>query len=65
MFGYLVGDEVMALSQTERNKRWQAKNKEKAAYMRKRSVARTFITKYGKYEDLLELTELLDKRLSE
>ncbi|KRL86086.1 hypothetical protein FC32_GL002009 [Ligilactobacillus apodemi DSM 16634 = JCM 16172] len=60
-----MGDEVMALSQTERNKRWQAKNKEKAAYMRKRSVARTFITKYGKYEDLLELKELLDKRLSE
>ncbi len=55
----------MALSQTERNKRWQAKYKEKAAYMRKRSVARTFITKYGKYEDLLELKELLDKRLSE
>ncbi|WGN89165.1 hypothetical protein [Ligilactobacillus faecis] len=55
----------MALSQTERNKRWQEKNKEKSAYMRKRSVARTFITKYGKHEDLLELKELLDKKLSE
>lgn len=61
----MVGDEIMALSQTERNKRWQEKNKDRAAYLRKRSVARTFITKYGKYEDLLELKALLDKRLSE
>ena len=55
----------MITKQTEANKKWQAKNQEHAKYLRKRSAARTFITKHGELADLEELKELLDQRISE
>ncbi|MBS7578465.1 MULTISPECIES: hypothetical protein [unclassified Enterococcus] len=48
--------------QTIANKKWQSKNPEKARYLRKRSIARTFIQKYGTEEDLLMLRDEMDKR---
>ena len=41
-------------AQTEANKRWQEKNKEKAKYLSDRSRARNFIKKSAQLEDLEE-----------
>ena len=41
--------------QTEANKRWQEKNKEKAKYLRNRSTARSFIIE--------ELQQLIQTRI--
>lgn len=49
----------MATSQTEANKKWQEKNREKARYLRNRSTARTFINKNATLEDLEMLKELI------
>lgn len=50
-------------SQTEANKRWQEKNRERARYLRNRSTARNFIKKDATEEDLKELESLIeDKR---
>lgn len=51
-------------SQTEANKRWQEKNKEKARYLSRRSTARNFIKKDATAEDLLELEQLINERIS-
>ena len=49
--------------QTEANKRWQEKNRERARYLRNRSTARNFIKKDATEEDLQELESLIeDKR---
>ncbi|MEK4173381.1 hypothetical protein MHI22_18230 [Lysinibacillus sp. FSL L8-0312] len=51
--------------QTEANKRWQAKNKERAKYLSARSGARSFIRNHALEEDLDELTELMLERKQE
>lgn len=49
-------------SQTEANKRWQEKNKEKAKYLSDRSRARSFIRNKATLEDIDELEELIRMR---
>jgi len=49
-------------SQTEANKRWQEKNKEKAKYLSDRSRARSFIRNKATLEDIDELEELIRAR---
>lgn len=48
--------------QTEANKRWQEKNREKAKYLRNRSTARSFIKSQATKEDIEELKELIKIR---
>ncbi|MBU5595193.1 hypothetical protein KQI76_08440 [Amphibacillus sp. MSJ-3] len=48
--------------QTEANKKWQAKNKERAKYLSDRSRARSFIRNQATVEDVEELRQLLEKR---
>lgn len=49
-------------SQTEANKRWQEKNKEKAKYLSNRSRARSFIKNQLTLEDLEEFKLLIVER---
>ncbi|ASN68312.1 hypothetical protein 10S11_50 [uncultured Caudovirales phage] len=51
--------------QTEANKKWQEKNREKARYLRDRSTARGFIKNRATREDLEELQELIKERIEE
>lgn len=48
--------------QTEANKRWQEKNRERARYLRNRSTARNFIKKDATEEDLQELESLIEEK---
>ena len=48
--------------QTEANKRWQQKNRERARYLRNRSSARSFIRGQATTEDLEELSILFAAR---
>lgn len=48
--------------QTEANKRWQEKNKERAKYTSARSRARSFIKNSALEEDLKEFMELILER---
>ena len=48
--------------QTEANKRWQQKNRERARYLRNRSSARSFIRGQATTEDLEELSILFATR---
>ncbi|MCI6190895.1 MAG: hypothetical protein MR691_13380 [Clostridium sp.] len=52
-------------SQTEANKRWQDKNREKARYLRNRSTARNFVKKQATLDDIKELEELIANRKEE
>lgn len=52
-------------SQTEANKRWQEKNKEKAKYLSNRSRTRSFIKNQATLDDLKELKELIKIREKE
>ena len=52
-------------SQTEANKRWQDKNREKARYLRNRSTARNFVKKQATLDDIKELEELITNRKKE
>ena len=52
-------------AQTEANKRWQEKNREKARYLRNRSASRNFVKKEATEEDLQELEELIKARRKE
>lgn len=49
-------------AQTEANKRWRAKNREKARYLRGRSESRSFIRNRATEEDLKELEILIVER---
>jgi hypothetical protein len=49
-------------NQTEANKRWQEKNRERSRYLRNRSTARSFIRKQATNEDLEELKQLIQER---
>ena len=52
-------------SQTEANKRWQDKNREKARYLRNRSTARNLVKKQATLDDIKELEELITNRKKE
>ena len=52
----------MAVKQTEANKRWQEKNKERAKYLSDRSRARSFIKNLAVLEDLEEFKKLIEER---
>lgn len=55
----------MAVKQTEANKKWQEKNKERAKYLSDRSRARSFIKNLATLEDLDEFEKLIgEKRLN-
>lgn len=49
-------------AQTEANKKWQEKNKERAKYLSNRSRTRSFIKKQALLEDLSELEFLIEER---
>lgn len=48
--------------QTEANKHWQEKNRERNRYLTRRSTARNFIKKDATEENLLELERLIKER---
>ena len=48
-------------AQTEANKKWQEKNKERAKYLSDRSRARSFLKNRVSEEDLAEFEEILKK----
>ena len=52
-------------AQTEANKRWQEKNKERAKYLSNRSRARSFVKNQATKEDLEELEQLISDRRKE
>lgn len=49
-------------AQTEANKAWAEKNRDRARYLRNRSAARSFLGKQATLEDLEEMQSLIDKR---
>lgn len=53
---------IMAVKQTEANKRWQEKNKERAKYLSDRSRARSFIKNLATLEDLEEFEKLIEEK---
>lgn len=55
----------MTKKQTEANKKWQDKNKERAKYLSDRSRARSFIRNQSTSEDIEEFRKLLDERLEQ
>lgn len=58
-----MGEKVNA--QTEANKKWQEKNKERAKYLSDRSRARSFLKNRVTEEDLAEFEEILSIRRQE
>ena len=48
--------------QTEANKKWQEKNRDRARYLRNRSTARSFVKNQATEEDLAELLHLIQER---
>ena len=55
----------MAVKQTEANKKWQEKNKERAKYLSDRSRARSFLKKAVILENIEEFEEILKERKKE
>lgn len=51
--------------QTEANKRWQEKNRDRSKYLRNRSTSRSFIRNQSTLEDLTELEQLISERKKE
>ena len=49
--------------QQKANKKWNAKNREHRNYLTKRSTSRGFIRNHATKDDLLELQELIQKKL--
>ncbi|CDQ41527.1 hypothetical protein M948_20515 [Virgibacillus sp. CM-4] len=49
-------------NQTEANKKWQEKNRDRSRYLRNRSTARNFVKKQATLEDLEELKALIRER---
>ena len=50
-------------AQQRANKKWNAKNREHRNYLTKRSTSRGFIRNNATKDDLLELQELIQKKL--
>ena len=51
--------------QTQANKNWQEKNRERSRYLRNRSTCRSFIKNQATMEDLEEVENLLHMRKQE
>ncbi|MCL2400674.1 MAG: hypothetical protein FWC91_13135 [Defluviitaleaceae bacterium] len=51
--------------QTQANKNWQDKNRERSRYLRNRSTCRSFIKNQATLEDLKEVESLLNMRKQE
>lgn len=49
--------------QQKANKKWNAKNREHKNYLTRRSTSRGFIRNHATKDDLLELQELIKKKL--
>ena len=49
--------------QQRANKKWNARNREHKNYLTKRSTSRGFIRNHATKDDLLELQELIQKKL--
>ena len=47
---------------TQANKNWQNKNRDKARYLRNRSTARSFLKNQATIEDIQEMEELIQIR---
>lgn len=45
-------------AQVRASRKWEKNNKERASYIRNRSVARTFVRHWAKKEDMEELLEI-------
>ncbi|EJB4842083.1 hypothetical protein MTZ62_001337 [Listeria monocytogenes] len=54
----------MKNSQTEANKRWQKKNRERTRYLRDRSTTRNFIRKKASGKDIEEILKLIEEKKS-
>lgn len=52
-------------AQKRANAKWESENRERRNYLSKRSSARGFIRNKATQEDLLELRDMIDKKLSE
>lgn len=52
-------------AQKRANAKWEAQNREHRNYLSKRSSARGFIRNKATQEDLLELRDMIDEKLSE
>ncbi|NYS34094.1 hypothetical protein HZZ02_10240 [Streptococcus danieliae] len=54
----------MAVSESQKraNKKWDDANKERKAYINKRSTARSFVKNLATQDDLDELTQLIEER---
>lgn len=59
------GDNMENNAQTEANKKWQEKNRDRARYLRNRSTSRNFIKKQANIEDIEEIEELIKTRRNE
>lgn len=51
--------------QTEANKKWQEKNRDKARYLRNRSTTKSFIKNQSTIDDIQELKLLINERIQE
>ena len=60
---YLQTETKQTNPQTEANKKWQEKNREKAKYLRNRSTSRSFIKNQATLEDIKELQQLIQTRI--
>ena len=54
--------EAVTTKQTEYNKKWQEKNRERTKYLRNRSTSRSFIRNQATSEDIKELEQLINIR---
>ena len=52
-------------AQKRANAKWESENRERRNYLSKRSSARGFIRNKATQEDLLELRDMIDEKLSE
>lgn len=52
-------------AQKKANSKWAEKNKERRSYLSSRSSARSFIRNKATPEDLLELSKMIDEKLTE
>lgn len=52
-------------AQTQANKKWQEKNRERTRYLRNRSTARSFLRNQATEEDIEELEQLIAERKKE
>ncbi|UTR04683.1 hypothetical protein MM326_11075 [Alkalihalobacillus sp. LMS6] len=49
-------------NQTEANKKWQEKNRERTRYLSRRSTTRSFLRKDATIEDIKELEAIIKER---